>query len=97
MWPFSKPKNASRAAAKRAPQTLVSVVYRDPSDPMPTTDPAHGYVYKWAAPTPPQLGMRVLAPASGNTMNAVIIGVGVSTPPGYTRRDLSTISQIVRR
>ena len=97
MWPFNtKPKTKKKASAPRKPPApLVAVVYREPSyKGTPTTDPAHGYVYKWAAPSEPRVGARVMAPVDGRgDVHAVVIAVNVRPPAGYTRRDLSTITR----
>lgn len=95
MWPFSTKPKKKASTPRKSPALLVAVVYREPTDKRtPTTDPAHGYVYKWAAPSQPQVGTRVLAPVGGQgDVHAVVIAVNVRPPAGYTRKDLSTITR----
>lgn len=89
-------RKRKKSTSGKPPAPLVEVVYRDLSDQrMPTTTPGYGYVYKWAAPQVPQVGLRIMAPVFGRgEVPAVIIRCSPPIPHGYTRSDLSTITRL---
>lgn len=93
---FSKRKQTT---ARKPPSRLVAVSYRPFSfKGVPDASPGHWYVYKWAAPVEPHVGMRVVAPVGiGGLEPAIVVACDPPVPQGYTRATLSTISRVASK